>query len=167
MGGPYGEGSASEIDADLSKMKIVKFDKVHAYQILEDNLNTGIKLTYNWEAMVEKWNESRAFTLTTDDDRLVMCGGILPGEWKQGEAWLLLGILFEEYSGSGYKAVKRTMDQLAMDMGLIRLQSHTLTTLVTAHHLLHHLVSKCEGWPRKAGPNQEDLFLFGKIYGEN
>jgi hypothetical protein len=163
MGRPSGESSAPEAHAHVNEMKLIKFEKTHAYEILEKNVEMGVQLTYDWEEMAEKWSKSNALTLIDENGRPILCGGIYKGDWKQGEAWALSGPTFPV---SGFKAAKRTLDRMARDMGLIRVQSHTLTTLVQAHHMLHHLGFEWEGWPRKAGPNQEDLFLFGKIYEE-
>lgn len=146
-------------------MEVMEFNKRHAYQILKDRTNSGLLLTElgDWEAEIKKWGKGPAYTIL-HEEHPIMCAGVVLLGWKQGEAWTLFGPDFRLYHKSCFGIIRDYLDRIARDHQLRRVQSYTLANFFPGHHFLHHLGFEWEGWPRAAGPNNEDLFLFGKVY---
>ena len=147
------------------KIKTVKFEKIHAYEILDRSVREDdFWLSgQDWERAIDIWaEEGPAYTMIIDD-QLVACGGVTLLGWRRGEAWILLSPLFSKYPKSTYVTVKASLDGMIEDNNLRRVQAIVNPEFPAHSRFLKHLGFEYEGTLRSYGINAEDLFMFGRI----
>jgi RimJ/RimL family protein N-acetyltransferase len=146
--------------------KIITFEKLHAYDILDRNVREqDIWLSnQNWEEAVKGWKEcGPAYTLVIDN-QIICCGGIVLIGNRNGEAWTLLSPLFYKYIKTAFKAIKQYLQQIVEKESLKRVQATIHPDQDTAIRFIEHLGfhNETPNGMIASGPNGENLLLFAR-----
>ena len=148
------------------EVKIIPYEPVHAYDILERNIREcDVQLTGypDWEQWVENWKTGGpAYTLVIDG-QIVGCAGVMLLKWGRGEAWTLLSGLLYQYPKTCFKAVRDGLKGIIRDEGLTRVQALVRPDFEEGKRFMSHLGFKEEGILAAYGPGGEDVIMFGRV----
>lgn len=147
-------------------MKIVTFEKQHAYDILQHNVverDAWISGVGDFEDYVSAWkNRGPGFTVINDNG-IVMSGGVALLGWRRGEAWLLLSNLFYKYPIVSTKMIRNKLSDIIGQHGLVRVQSLVYPEFNAGMRFIEMLGFECEGLLRSFGPNNEDMLMYAMV----
>lgn len=101
-----------------------------------------------------------------DGDRFVAGGGIVVPYTGLGEAWLIAGPLAPHHAVAVCRACRSGLDELALGLGLVRIQAMVLRHWEPGHRFLEHLGFTRECLVRKYGLHGADMYLYAMFPGE-
>lgn len=97
-----------------------------------------------------------------DDGRIIACGGVIVNRFGSGDIWLIPSIYCKDYSMMFLRNVKKWLIQVQKDLGLSRLQTHTIDDELHAKWMMFLEFEK-EGVMRKSF-NGLDYAMWGKLW---
>lgn len=150
------------------KVECVKFLPEHGDDIIKRNGTQGkiLSSSIGMAECLDMWNNhGPAYTLIIDD--VIVCSaGVTCLGWNRGEAWMLISSLFFQYKKTTYKVIKNMLGFIAREKGLKRIQSFIFCDSNTEvrERFLKHLGFEREGISRCAGPDNQDLLSYARIF---
>lgn len=153
----------------MKNFRVVPFKIEHGRDIFYRNKKEGIKNLCDGvdsENVMKVWMESgRAYTLLLDEVPIV-CAGIVEMGWRRGEAWTLISSLFYTYRKTCFKVIRNSIDSLAKEMNLRRIQSVINESLAVKDTWMKHLGFERETQDclRSFGPNGENFVMYSRVY---
>ena len=152
----------------MNRVEIVKFQKLHAYEILDRNVReVDLKLARHpdWKDWVEAWDtRGPAYTLMADGQP-VACAGVVEKEWHKGEAWALLSRSAFNFKLAMVRAMKKGIQEVVDSRRFRRIEAVADVNHGMARELLEALGFTCDT-PKgmeKYGPNGEKSFLYARV----
>jgi RimJ/RimL family protein N-acetyltransferase len=147
--------------------KVIPYEAVHAYIILENNVreyDLQLSKIAEWDMWPSRFAQSGpAFTLI-HEGKVIGCGGVVLQDWKRGEAWMLLGAGFEKFTLSLCRAVKDKLAEIVKKHNLKRVQATVNPTHTAGQKFLQFFGFQEEGLLRHYGPEGSDYLMYARIY---
>lgn len=97
-----------------------------------------------------------------ENNEPVFAGGIVKLQWRSGEAWILPTTYFRKHIRICFKVLRDMLPMLAKEGKFARVQANCSIMISTS--LFRALDFEYEGVMRRFGPNQEDCFLYSRVF---
>lgn len=147
-------------------MECVKFLVEHGEDIIKRTNGKIASPSIAINECFDMWySHGPAYTLIIDD--VIICSaGVTCLGWNRGEAWMLVSSDFYQHTKTAYKVIKNMLGFIAREKGLKRVQSSIICDSYTEvrERFLKHLGFEKEGISRCAGPDNQDLISYARIF---
>ena len=153
--------SVNRRDANgMKKLKVVPFKKDHlsTLQLRGFELDQ-LEYIQKYANIYEQGIGYSAF----DDDKLILCGGVLFPCNGVGEVWTICDICVKYYVRELYFYVNLYLNRMIERYKLHRVQAHVLVSYKAGQRFLKRMGFKKEGLLKKYDWNKEDYFLYTRI----